>query len=84
MDERTENSYLSADILKTLRETIFFCCGKTMSACQIWESSHNRRKRGNDPPTRKAQLLIISETGAGAPDMKFKKKFNCLSFLTAH
>ena len=38
----------------------------------------HERKRGIDPPTRKTQLSIISETGAGAPDRQFDKKSNCL------
>ena len=37
MDKRTEKSHLSADIRKTLRETIFFCCRKTRMGM-----SHNR------------------------------------------
>ena len=31
----------------------------------------HERKRGIDPPTRKTQLSIISETGTGAPDRQF-------------
>ena len=35
-------------------------------------------KKGIDPPTRKTGLLIISETGSGAPDRQFDKKSYCL------
>ena len=84
MDKRTENSYLRVDILKTVGETSFFCCGRPQTRAKYGNSpiagfvlSHER-KRSIDPPTRKTQLSIISETGTGAPDRQFDKKSNCL------
>ena len=83
MDKRTENSYLSADILKTLRETSFFL--ERPGGLAKYGNRHiisfvlsHERKMGIVPPTRKTQLSIISETGAGASDRQFDKKSNCL------
>ena len=81
MIKRTKNSYLRADFLNTLRETSFFCCGKATGARAKYGNRHitgfvlsHERKSGVDPPTRKTQLSIITETGTGAPDRQFDKK----------
>ena len=47
MDKRTENSYLSADILKRARDTRFFCCSKDHDGnCHLTGpvQSHERKR----------------------------------------
>ena len=75
MDKRSENSYS-----QNAKRNFSFVVERPRARAKYGNShitgfvlSHER-KRGIDPPMRKTQLSIISETGPGAPDRQFDKK----------